>query len=116
MGVASDGQVNTRQVRGTQDGAARAEPDPNSKTAANSEGSGIGGERVGIGRESCTQGVFGGELLGGILTQLIEQAEDQLRETQECISWYQRAEEKARKQLENLKQLQQLADQETEAE
>lgn len=48
------------------------------------------------------------------MTQLVSQAEDQLREAEESILWYQRSAEKARKQLENLQQLQQLAEQESQ--
>jgi len=37
-----------------------------------------------------------------------------LSEADECIAWYQRAKEKHERQLENLKQLQQLAEQEAQ--
>lgn len=115
MEVVANAKGKSSEVRGAKGQPITATPDSHSETKAVLEGSGVGRERVGTDRESRSQGFFGGLLLEGILEQLISQAEDQLREAQECISWYQRAEEKARKQLENLNQLRQIAEQETDS-
>lgn len=114
MEVVTDAKRKSAEVRGVEGQSPTASTNSHSETEISLEGSGIGCERVRVDRAGSPQGVLGGLLLGGILEQLISSAEDQLRETQECISWYQRAEEKARKQLENLKQLQQLAEQESQ--
>ncbi len=45
---------------------------------------------------------------------MIAQVEDQLGEAVECVEWYQRSVEKYQRQLDNLKQLQKLAEQEAE--
>lgn len=57
-------------------------------------------------------GIAGDPVTGGIIAQLIAQVEDQLGEAVECVQWYERSVEKYQRQLENLKQLQQLAEQE----
>lgn len=114
MGVVENAQGKPWEVRGVKVEFVVSPPNTDSEGQALGEGSGSGCQHVGVNRAGGAQGVLGGLLLGGILEQLISSAEDQLRETQECISWYQRAEEKARQQLENLKQLQQLAEQETQ--
>lgn len=49
-------------------------------------------------------------LLGGVISQLLESEEQRLKETEECISWYQREHEKVRQRVNNLKQLKQLAE------
>lgn len=114
MGVVENAQGKPWEVRGVKVEFVVSPPNTDSEGQALGEGSGSGCQHVRVNREGGSEGFPGGLLFGGILTQLIEQAEDQLREAQECISWYERAEEKARKQLENLKQLQQLADQESQ--
>jgi len=59
-------------------------------------------------------GIASNPVTGGIIAQLIAQVEDQLGEAVECVEWYQRSVEKYQRQLDNLKQLQKLAEQEAE--
>lgn len=54
-------------------------------------------------------------LTGGIISQLITDAEDRLGQSQECIEWYEREKEENIKRLENLKKLQRLAEQQQQA-
>jgi hypothetical protein len=54
-------------------------------------------------------------LTGGIISQLIADAEDRLGKTRECIEWYEREEDEDLARLENLKKLQKLAEQQKQA-
>lgn len=110
MGVQDDAEGISRQVwgaKGQQDGAA---PHPNSEAEAHRASSEDEHFHIGADRADCTGGIPRGGLAGGILKQLIHQAENQLREARACISWYQEAEEKAEQQLANLLELQRLAE------
>lgn len=113
MGV-KDAKRTTQQIRRAESGADGAAAYTHGQGNVDEESPGSEHLHLGADRADCTGGTAGSCLAGGILTQLISQAEDQLREAEECISWYERAKEKARKQLENLKQLQQLAEQEAQ--
>ncbi|MFH7243563.1 MAG: hypothetical protein ACHWZW_12005 [Spirulina sp.] len=103
-----------REVRGTKNGLGSGE----GHTISQGRPGDSGGEPEYLcGRVAREVGAWGGgpnSLFGGIVAQLISQVEDQLSEARECIALYQRAEEKYEKQLENLRQLQQLADQEAQ--
>ena len=59
-------------------------------------------------RESCSKGNYGDDPLGGILDQLIEDAQKQLVKSQECIVWYQSEAKEAQDKLQNLKKLREL--------
>jgi hypothetical protein len=61
-----------------------------------------------------TVGAFGpGEtLVGGILAQLIQDAEDRLGEAEECIAWYQREKQKQVRRLETYRDLVKLSEDE----
>lgn len=54
-------------------------------------------------------------LTGGIISQLIADAEDRLGQSQECIEWYEREKQENVKRLENLRKLQRLAEQQQQA-
>lgn len=54
-------------------------------------------------------------LTGGIISQLIADAEDRLGQSEECIEWYVREKEENLKRLENLRKLQRLAEQQQQA-
>lgn len=114
MGVHYDAEGSARQIWGAEGGADAAPADSHGEgevTRASRPPEHLGFRTD---RADCTGGIPRGGVTGGILSQLISQAEDQLREAEECISWYERAKQKAHKQLENLKQLQQLAEQEAQ--
>jgi hypothetical protein len=61
-----------------------------------------------------TVGAFGaGEaLVGGILAQLIQDAEDRLGEAEECITWYQREKQKQVRRLATYRDLVKLSEEE----
>ncbi|MBL1177835.1 hypothetical protein [Pantanalinema sp. GBBB05] len=44
-------------------------------------------------------------LLGGIVSQLIRQAEDKLANAEECLEWYEREKQRATSDLQHLKDL-----------
>ena len=113
MGV-EDAEREPRQVWGDQNQPTGLARHPHSQAETNPAGPGAEHLHLGADRAHCTGGTVRSCLAGGILTQLVSQAEDQLREAEESILWYQRSAEKARKQLENLQQLQQLAEQESQ--
>lgn len=110
MGVIDSAERESWQVRRDEDGAAGAEPDAHGQVSANAASPLTEHLRLGADRADCTGGIPRGGIAGGILKQLIAQAEDQLREARACISWYQEAEEKAERQLSNLLELQRLAE------
>lgn len=78
-------------------------------------------ERMGMPASEIVERLGRGELHlppslgGGIIAQLILHLGDQLGEAVECVEWYQRSVEKYQRQLDNLKQLQRLAEKESEA-
>lgn len=103
-------KVETLGVRGTKIRKAICPSDTYSEGGAGA----VGGES-----EYLSGGIAGtsGEgtsqrpsLLGGILAQLIDDAEDRLGKAQECIGWYQREVEELQARLEKLKRLRQLED------
>ena len=114
MGVIDNAERGPREIWGAEGQPNGATPYPHSQREADESGSTTKYLDIGASRADCTGGIPRGGVAGGIVSQLIAQAEDQLREAQECISWYQRSEEKIQRQLENLRQLQELAEQEEE--
>lgn len=59
----------------------------------------VGKTRSGRDSDQCI------DITGGILAQLIADAEDQLGEARACIEWYQEKEKEQLKRLENLQKL-----------
>ena len=114
MGVVENAEGNAWEVWRNEGGAYAVAPYSNGKSAVAPESSGAEHFGVRTDRTGRTGGIPRGGIAGGILEQLVAQAEDQLREAAECIEWYQRSLEKAQRQLENLRQLQALAEEETQ--
>lgn len=69
------------------------------------------GEQVGVDNKNRTRRdtALRWSIAGGILDQLIADAEDQLAKTRACIDWYQQEELEKVARLENLKRLRDLA-------
>lgn len=67
-----------------------------------------GDNAVGTGREVRTwgTGIFPDPISGGILSRLIQQAEEKLDNANACIDWYAREKERAEVALDELRQLQ----------
>jgi hypothetical protein len=76
--------------------------DPHGTKPPEGQGSG-GGECVGTAGTGSALGVA--FLFGGIVAQLIQDAEDRRAEVVDCIDWYQRELEKCDRRLESLKTL-----------
>lgn len=100
----TDAQSPTSEVGGKQDAGAPLTHDPNGLRTAEREG----GESGAVGgRFRGDDRTFGTAIiLGGILGQLIKDAEHRLAETEECVAWYQREAEKAKERLTELRSLQ----------
>lgn len=79
-----------------------------SHNSRSESGTGSVGEQPGN-FDSRTLGAVGTEaIVGGMLSQMIEEVESQLQNDQECIEWYEREKEKHLRKLENLRQLREL--------
>lgn len=100
-----DAQSQTLEMGGTKNGCPPAAKDDTNRTRSpEGQGSG-GGEYVGVtGVDSAVGVAF---LFGGIVAQLIRDAEDRRAEVVDCIDWYQRELEKCDRRLESLKTLSQ---------
>lgn len=114
MGVVENAEGNAWEVRGDEGGPYAIAAYSNGKGSIASEGPSPQHLGIRVDRASRTGGIPRGGIAGGILEQLVIQAEEQLREAAECIEWYQRSFEKAQRQLENLRQLQALAEEENQ--
>ena len=99
----------TSTARGIEEGGQPVH-DSDSRGGTEAIGGGFWDLNVGTGGEDRTwddPSLRG--LLGGILAQLLKAEENRLSETEECIVWYQREREKAESRIQELKQLQKLA-------
>lgn len=100
----------TAQGQGrAEDGAVKCSGQPHGQGESRSPGGELKHLRIGAPRTFGPWGALPNPIAGGIIAQLIAQVEDQLSTAQECITWYEREVEKYTRQLENLKQLQELA-------
>lgn len=82
--------------------------DTHSGEDAGRTGKGVWAVGLELHREGSPQGNYSNDPLGGILDQLIEDAQKQLVKSQECIVWYQSEAKEVRDKLENLKKLKEL--------
>ncbi|MEG4360209.1 MULTISPECIES: hypothetical protein [unclassified Microcoleus] len=82
--------------------------DTDSGQNAGRAGEGVWPVGLELHRENCSEGNYGNDPLGGILDQLIEDAQKQLVKSQECIVWYQSEAKEVRDKLENLRKLREL--------
>ncbi|WP_293335137.1 hypothetical protein [Microcoleus sp. CAWBG58] len=71
-------------------------------------GEGIGNQCISPDREGGKEGVGASDALGGILDQLIDDAQKQLVKSLECIVWYQSEAKECEQKLNNLIKLKEL--------
>jgi hypothetical protein len=72
---------------------------------------GVGNQRVTLNRKNSEAGVGFGSAIGGILDQLIDDAEKQLVKSRECIVWYREEVKQYEEKLNNLRKLKELQQQ-----
>jgi hypothetical protein len=82
--------------------------DANSGKDVGRTGQGAGSQRVQSDRENRSAGDLVGHTVGGILDQLIEDAEGQLVKTRECVVWYQSELKEREEKLQKLRKLKDL--------
>ena len=82
--------------------------DPHSRQDAGRIGEGVGNQRISPDREGGEEGTGASDALGGILDQLIDDAQKQLVKSMECIVWYQSEARECEQKLNNLLKLKEL--------
>jgi len=105
----------TERIRGSQEDD-NLRTDAHSSPDAGRTSEGVWAVGVELHRENCSEGDYSNDPLGGILDQLIDDAQKQLVKTQECIVWYQSEAKELRDKLQNLKKLKELRQKQTQAE
>lgn len=69
---------------------------------------GIGAECLQLDREDSSEGNLLSNAIGGMLDQLIDDAEKQLVKSRECIVWYREEEKECEQKLNNFRRLKDL--------
>lgn len=92
----------SQSARATQNSTSRRSAHPRRKA-----GIGALGRKPGSFASRASRAIGTEAVIGGILNQLIEDAEDQLDKTHEHVEWYQREAEQQLARLERLRQLRQ---------
>jgi hypothetical protein len=82
--------------------------DADSSKNARRISTGIGVERFQSDREGSKEGNLLGHAVGGMLDQLIDDAEKQLVKSRECIVWYREEEKEYEQKLSNFRKLKEL--------
>lgn len=96
------------------EGIRREEERPDLRTNTNGSenagriGEGIGNQCISPDREGGEEGVGASDALGGILDQLIDDAQKQLVKSLECVVWYQSEAKECEQKLNNLIKLKEL--------
>lgn len=101
----SDAKSQAQSMGGTQGPTDQRSDDENRAETTGTEGAGSGvvsGRTTGDDR---AQSFRIGIVFGGIVGQLITDAENRLAEMEECVDWYQREVEKSRRRLQELRAL-----------
>jgi len=101
----SDAKEQSQQVGGTQGQIGRAQNDGDRSQVADRDGSTSGSIPQRVSGGDSAESFEVGFVLGGILSQLVLDAENRLAETRECIEWYEREAKKCEKRLEQLRTL-----------
>lgn len=107
----SNAQSQARTARTEKNGTIRNPDDTRGEGGIGGSSLTDGSVSGGVDGASRTQTATGSAITGGIIAQLINDAENQLGKTRACIEWYQEEEQERLERLENLKRLAQLADQ-----
>jgi hypothetical protein len=105
----------TERIRGSQEDD-NLRTDAHSSPDARRTGEGVWSVGVELHREDCSERDCSDDPLGGILDQLIDDAQKQLVKSQECIVWYQSEAKELKVKLQNLKKLKDLREKQTQAE
>jgi hypothetical protein len=109
-----DGQESeTTRIRGTES-EQNLRIDANSSSNAKRTSEGAGNQLITLNRESSKEGISPKSAIGGILDQLLEDAEKQLVKSRECIVWYREEAKEYEQKIENLRKLKKLEEQEPE--
>jgi hypothetical protein len=82
--------------------------DTDSRKNARPTSTGVGFERIQPHRENSPEGNFFSHAVGGMLDQLIDDAEKQLVKSRECIVWYREEEKEYEQKLSNFRRLKEL--------
>lgn len=101
----SDAKKQSYQVGRAQRQASGSENDGHWPSATNRDGHESGHVVERISRGDSAQSFEVGFVVGGILSQLVLDAENRLAETRECIEWYQREAQKCEARLNQLRAL-----------
>jgi hypothetical protein len=78
-------------------------------------GEGSGNQRLTSNRKNSKEGIGLKNAIGGILDQLLEDAEKQLAKSRECIVWYREEAKEYEQKIENLRKLKELQKSEQQA-
>lgn len=106
-----DNERETREVRGAENPADSSPTDSHGKGEVTGSSKIAGSVSVRTTRADRQGTDYFGTLAGGIIGQLIQQCEERLSEANECIDWYTREVDKIEKRLADLRQLENLANQ-----
>lgn len=101
----------TPEVRGDEIRTPVREDDANREGSTARSSEQASGVSVGTTGADSTGSTVGFALLGGIIGQLIEQCEERLSEARECVDWYTREVDRVERRLNELKELEALAQQ-----
>ncbi|MEP6517437.1 hypothetical protein [Microcoleus vaginatus] len=100
-------QSETQTPRGNE-GNERIRPDSDSSETAGRASTGTRTQRFQPDRKDSEEGNFLSHAVGGMLDQLIDDAEKQLVKSRECIVWYREEEKEYEQKLNNFRRLKQL--------
>src|SRR4028119_1556398 len=97
----------TERIRGSQEDN-HLWIDTHGSTDAGRTSEGVRAVSLELYRKDCSEGDYSDDPLGGILDQLIDDAQKQFVKSQECIVWYQSEAKEIKVKLQNLKKLKEL--------
>lgn len=101
----SNAKSQAQSMGGTQGPADQRSNDKNRAETTGTESTGSGVISGRATRDDRAQSFRIGIVFGGIVGQLIADAENRLAEMEECVGWYQREVEKSRQRLQELRAL-----------
>jgi hypothetical protein len=113
--TSQNAQSQTLEMGGTEVGSTpSAENDANGVAATQGESGAFGVVDSGLSRNGSP--FDSRPITGGIIAQLIADAEDRLGEMEECVVWYRKEVAKAQKRIAELKELQQQLEADSQSE
>jgi len=99
--VSADGQDETQSARRTEVGGGQGQDHANRQTGVDLDLDIVKSEPE---RDDRTTGAGAIELIGGILTRLLSDKEERIREVQACITWYEEELVKRQAELADLRE------------